>query len=358
MAKDSSKTEKPTGKRIKKARDDGSVAKSEDLSKAVVLMAGLTSLYFLFSYISNKLAQIFRYFLGEHLIFTPTRNSVYDLLLLVATELAYLLLPFFIAIMLTAYIILRIQVGKLWSPKVFKPKFGKIFNIMNGLKRLMLDPQMFLRLGKSLLMAIAVGYAPFIVLRDEMPKLAPLFFATPEGIALNILNLAYRMTYYALMPMLVIGLADYFYQRWKYTEDLKMTKQEVQDEAKQAEGNPEVKQKQRQKMMESMAARMMQNVPKADVIVTNPTHYAVALRYDAMEAPAPMVLAKGINAVAERIKEIAREHNIPIRENKPLAQALYKQVEIGDIIPEEMYKAVAAILAKIKTAGRTVRRDG
>ncbi|MFW5487201.1 MAG: flagellar biosynthesis protein FlhB [Desulfovibrio sp.] len=357
MAQDPSKTEKPTGKRIKKAREDGSVAKSEDLSKAAVLAVGVFSLLTLFSYIANKVAHLFRYFLGEHLIFTPTQNSVYELLLMLSSELAFILLPFFFCIMLAAFIILRVQVGKLWTTKVFKPKFGKIFNLAAGLKRLVLDPQVFLRLGKNLLMAIAVGYAPYIVLRDEMPKLQPLFFATPAGIAQNLLELAYRMTYYALIPMLLIGIADYVYQRWRYTEGLKMSKQEVKDEARQAEGNPEIKQKQRRKMMESMAARMMQNVPKADVIVTNPTHYAIALRYDALEAPAPVVLAKGINAVAERIKEIARENNIPIRENKPLAQALYKQVEIGDIIPEEMYKAVASILAKIKRAGRTVQRD-
>jgi flagellar biosynthetic protein FlhB len=356
MAKDPSKTEKPTDKQIKKARKDGSVAKSQDLSKAIVLLAAVVALYYMFSYISNELAHIFRYYLGEQLIIVPTRTTIYRLFLQISRELAYILLPFFFCIMLAAYIVLRIQVGKLWTTKVFKPKFSKIFNLVQGFKK-MLDLQMFMRLGKSLLMAAAVAYAPYVILKEEMPKLAPLFFATPAGIAANLLELAFRMTYYSLIPMLIIGLGDFFYQRWQYTENLKMSKQEVKDEAKQAEGNPEVKQKQRSKMMEAMAARMMQNVPKADVVVTNPTHYAVALRYDAMEAPAPVVLAKGVNAVAERIKEIARENNIPIRENKPLAQALYKQVEIGDVIPEEMYKAVAAILANLRKAGRTIRRD-
>jgi flagellar biosynthetic protein FlhB len=147
--------------------------------------------------------------------------------------------------------------------------------------------------------------------------------------------------------MIIIGLADLLYTRWDYEENIKMTKSEVKDERKQAEGDPAIKSKQRQKMMAVMMRRMMQDVPKADVVITNPTHLAIAIRYNALEAPAPLVLAKGAGAVAERIKEIAREHGVPVRENKPLARALYKVVEVGDTIPEEFYQAVAAILAQI-----------
>ena len=167
------------------------------------------------------------------------------------------------------------------------------------------------------------------------------------GLAAYILSAAARMVAYALIPMLLIAVADLIYTRWDYEEQLKMTKEEVKDERKQAEGDPKVKQHQRQKMMAVMAKRMMQKVPEADVVITNPTHIAVALRYDALLAPAPVVLAKGVDFVAEKIKEIARENNVPIRENKPLAQALYKSVEIGDTIPEELFQAVAQILAQL-----------
>jgi flagellar biosynthetic protein FlhB len=156
-----------------------------------------------------------------------------------------------------------------------------------------------------------------------------------------------QMVIIAMVPMLLIAAADLWYTRWDYEENLKMTKDEVKDERKQMEGDPEIKQQQKSKMLQSMSQRMMQDVPKADVVITNPVHLAVALKYDPMQAPAPMVLAKGANRVAERIKDIARENNIPIRENKPLAQALYKMVEIGDAIPEELYQAVAAILAQL-----------
>jgi flagellar biosynthetic protein FlhB len=155
------------------------------------------------------------------------------------------------------------------------------------------------------------------------------------------------MTLYALVPMLILAVIDFKYTRWDYIENLKMTKNEVKDELKQAEGDPKIKAAIKQKMMQMSQRRMMKDIPKADVIITNPTHYAVALRYNQMEAPAPVVVAKGVDRVAEKIKEIARENRVPIRENKPLARALYSQVEIGEMIPEDLYKATAAILAQV-----------
>jgi flagellar biosynthetic protein FlhB len=229
-----------------------------------------------------------------------------------------------------------------------KPKFSKLFNILAGVKKLMISPDAFIKLAKSLLQAMAVGIAPYIVLRQEINNLTPLFHANTEGIITFLLTTGYKMVCYALIPMIIIAVIDLWYERWNYEEKLKMTKDEVKDEAKQAEGDPKVKQKQRQKMMEMMTSRMFQDIPKADVVITNPTHYAIALQYDVMVAPAPLVLAKGTNKVAERIKEVARENDIPIEENKPLAQALYKQVEIGETIPEELFQAVAAILAKLE----------
>ncbi|GAB7081009.1 hypothetical protein JCM14635_26820 [Megalodesulfovibrio paquesii] len=180
-----------------------------------------------------------------------------------------------------------------------------------------------------------------------MHHLLPLYYQGPEYLAGFMLETGAQVLLNALLPMAAIAAFDLWYTRYEYAENLKMTKDEVKDERKQAEGDPIIKSKQRRNMMEFMQRRMFQQVPKADVIITNPTHYAVALKYDALVAPAPIVLAKGVNRIAQRIKEIGREHGIPIRENKPLAQALYKSVEIGDAIPEEMYQAVAAILAQV-----------
>jgi len=261
--------------------------------------------------------------------------------------LAKVVLPLLLIPGLTAYLIMRLQVGKLWQTKSMHPNFGKVFNPIAGLKRMFASQQTLIRLGKSLLQAAAIGVAPYLVLRKEMDVLPTLFYMIVEGLISYMLHISAKMTAYALVPMLVIAIADLIYTRWEYEEQLKMTKDEIKDERKQAEGDPRIKREQRQKMYAVMMKRMLEQVPKADVVITNPTHLAIAIRYDPLEAPAPMVLAKGANKVAERIKERAREHGIPIRENKPLAQALYKMCEIGEMIPEELYQAVAAILAQL-----------
>ena len=243
----------------------------------------------------------------------------------------------------------------MWTTKVFKPKFDKVFNVLGGLKKFIINPQMFINLGKNILTAFAIGIAPYIVLSEEIHKVGPLFYTNAEGVAVYLLTTGSRMVVYALVPMLIIAIADTVYTRWNYEEQLKMTKDEIKDERKQAEGDPKVKAEQRKKMLKSMMLRMMQDVPKADVVVTNPTHVAIALQYDPLVAPAPLVLAKGLDNVAEKIKEIARENGVPIRENKPLARALYKSVEIGETIPEELFAATASILAQLDKFKRNRR---
>ena len=347
MAKDPSKTEKATDKRRKKTRKDGSVPKSQELGKAMVMLAGLIALHLFIVFIGTELKSIFAWIFHEYPTFDVTREGVYALLLKISRHLALMLLPSMLIIGLVAYLTQRLQVGPLWTLKVFKPNFSKMINPMAGLKKLMVDPKMFIRMGKNILQAAAIGFAPYLVLKKEFHNLAPLFYQNVEGIAVYILSTASLMVVYALVPMLVIGIADVIYSRWDYEENLKMTKDEVKDERKQAEGDPKIKQQQKNKMLQVMAQRMLEKVPKADVVITNPTHIAVALTYDVTEAPAPMVVAKGLDHLAEKIKEIAREHNVPIQEDKPLAQALYKSVEVGQVIPEELYQAVASILAHL-----------
>lgn len=299
--------------------------------------------------IRNEMEMLMRWFFQDGFSTELTTGSVYALFQRCMYSLAVMILPIALVVAVSAYIILRLQVGKLWAPKIFKPKF-KSFNIAAGLKRLILTKDALIRLVKSILMAGAVAIGPYIVLKRAMSEVLPLFYQAPINIAAYILKAGQTMFYYALVPMLLIGIADLLYTRWKYEENLKMTKSEIKDERKQAEGDPVIKSKQRQKMMAVLQRRMMKDVPKADVVITNPTHLAIAIRYNVMEAPAPQILAKGAGAVAERIKEIARQHNVPIRENKPLARALYKVVEVGDVIPEEFYQAVAAVLAQVYKA--------
>jgi len=260
-------------------------------------------------------------------------------------KIALMVLPIMIIIAIAAYITMRLQVGKLWSLKFRWDRIN--FNILKSLKQLMASPETLVRLGRNLLQAVAVGVAPYIVIQQELPNLVPLFHQNVMGITSYMLLASYKMVCYALVPMILIAIADMWWTRYRYDDNLMMTKAEVKDERRQAEGDPEIKQKQLRKMFEVMGRRLQSTVPKADVVITNPTHYAVALRYDLSEAPAPVVLAKGVDRMAQRIREIAIENDIPLHENPPLAQALYKQVEIGETIPEEMYQAVASILAKL-----------
>lgn len=333
---------------MNKLRKEGSVARGEELPKVTILLASVILLRNIIPYYYTQFREIFRLFLGKNLDMTLDKQNAYSTFLWVMIKFSLIVAPFMVTIMFVGYMTQRLQVGKLWTFKPMKPKFGKMFNLMNGVKKLMVSPQAMVKLAKSFFIALVVGIAPYLVIKQEFPNLLPLFYANTTQITITILRLAYKMVCYALVPMALIAIADLWYNRWKFSEDSKMSKDEVKDERKQAEGDPVIKNQQRAKMMKFMAQRMMEQVPKADVVVTNPTHYAVALRYDVMEAPAPQVLAKGVNAVAEKIKEIARENKVPIRENKPLAQALYKQVEIGETIPEELYQAVATILAQLE----------
>jgi flagellar biosynthetic protein FlhB len=342
---DPSRTEKATPKRIKKARDEGSVAKSPEISKVVVLLAGVVALRYIGPFYFKNLTEVFQWFFTEGIRQELTQQTVYSMLLWSSAKIALMVLPVMIVIATVAYTVMRLQVGKLW---VLQFKWDRInFNILGALKNMMASPETLVRLGRDLAQAAAVGVAPYIVIRQELPNLLPLFHQNVMGITTYMLLVSYKMVCYALVPMILIAIADLWWTRYRYDDNLMMTKEEVKDERRQAEGDPEIKQKQLRKMYEVMGRRLKTTVPKADVVITNPTHYAVALRYDLSEAPAPMVIAKGVDRMALKIREIAIENDVPLHENPPLAQALYKQVEIGEAIPEEMYQAVAAILAKL-----------
>lgn len=345
---DPSKTEKATPKQRKRQRKEGNVPKSSEFTKVIVLLAGLIALRSLIGFYHDQFLEIYRWTFTDALSIKINPATTYSLFVWAITKMAMMVLPLLLILFAVAFITLRLQVGKLWSTKIMKPKFGKLFNLTAGLKRLFISPQAVVNLLKSVGQAFAVGIAPYIVIKQEIPNLLPLFHADTYGIIKYILTVGYKMAFYALIPMMIIGIVHLIYTRWNYEEQLKMTKDDVKDERKQAEGDPAIKNRQKQKMQQMMMSRMFDDVPKADVVITNPTHFAVALQYDVMVAPAPLILAKGVDRVAERIKEIARENNVAIEANPPLARALYKQVEIGETIPEELFQAVAAILAKLE----------
>ncbi|MDP3429855.1 MAG: EscU/YscU/HrcU family type III secretion system export apparatus switch protein, partial [Desulfomicrobium sp.] len=288
---DPSRTEFATPKRRNKARGEGSVPKSQELPKPLTLLFGLLMLQIYLGTIRTEIENLMHWFFTEGFAFELTPASTYSLFRDCLYSIAIMVLPIMLVIALAAFVVVRLQVGKLWAPKVFKPKF-KNFNVVSGLKKLLISKQTIVRLLKSVFMAAAVALGPYIVLKQAFGEVIPLFYQTADSIAAYVLSAGQTMFYYALAPMILIGLADLLYTRWDYEENLKMTKSEVKDERKQAEGDPMIKNKQRQKMMAVMMRRMMQDVPKADVVITNPTHLAIAIRYNSLEAPAPLVLAK------------------------------------------------------------------
>lgn len=353
MASDPSKTEKATPKRRDKTREEGNVPKSQEVSKAVTTAAGVLGMALYIGVMVRYIENAYRYYLTQCFHIKVDAQSVYQILISAAAALGAILMPVLLFIGLAVWLSLRIQVGKLWTTKVFEFKWNR-FNIINGLKGMFFSAQTFVRLGRSLLQAGVIGLVPYFIIKGEFDNFLPLYYASAAGVGEYMLRTGLVVVMYTMVPMFVIAVADLWYTRYTYEENIKMTKQEVKDEHKQSEGDPMVKQRQRQKMMQMIGKRMLNDVPKADVVITNPTHIAVALRYNMAEAPAPVVMAMGADHLAEKIKEVARENNVPIRENVPLARALYKSVQVGDMIPEELYKAVAAVLASIwRIKGKT-----
>lgn len=346
MAKDPSKTERATPKRRNKLRKEGNVAKSQEFTKTCTLIVGFGSMYFYLPYAGKKLGQYWvECFntLDENIITPTTAHAIlWDFIV----QLAIVCGPIVLCVALSAFIALRRQVGHLWTTKVFQFKWSR-FNIINGLKRVFFSVDTYVRLLKAVAIAVIIGYVPFMFIMGQTAVFSGLYYTNAHGLAAYLLSASAQMVKYTLIPIIAYALFDLWHSFYQYEENNKMSKDEVKDEMKQAFGDPVIKNKQKQKMFHFMQQRMMQSVPKADVVVTNPTHYAVALQYDPTVCPAPIVLAKGVDKLALRIKEVAREHGVPIKENKLLARSLYSSVEIGDPIPEDLYKAVAAIIAEI-----------
>ena len=274
-----------------------------------------------------------------------TEKSVAALMSDALIQILIVCVPFFAFGFVVTALISVIQVGWKVTGKPLQPKFDK-FNPINGFKRIFSKDSIF-ELIKSILKIFVIIYVAYTSIRGNAQDIFILYeIPLMQAIMLCgtvIINAGLKIS----LVYLVIGLADFIYQKYRFNEDMKMTKQEIKDEFKNTEGNPEIKGRQRQRMREASRRRMMQDVPKADVVITNPTHFAVAIKYDAETSKAPIVLAKGEDYLAQKIKEAAREHHIEIVENKPLARMLYANVDIGQEIPPELYQAVAEILAMV-----------
>ena len=339
------RTEEPTPRRREEARKRGQVAKSRELSSVAILGAGFLT-FTAFSYLFfEQFYKMFYQCLNSY--YVPLNiSSLVGLSQVLLKESLIILGPFFVILCLVAIIVYLVQTGGgVWASEAINFDLDKI-NPVEGIKR-MLSLTALVELIKSLAkLAILIGVSYWIIKKNlaDMLKL----------LGMDIAYISYSFKEFLkdfIEKLLVIlaGLAflDWLYVRWDVERKLKLTRQELKEELKQTEGDPWVKSKIRQKQREMSRKRMLQEVPKADVVITNPTHYAVALKYEMKKMPAPQVIAKGRDFLAQKIKEIAQEHGVPIYQDPPLARLLYEKVEVGEFIPEELYQVVAKVLAYI-----------
>ncbi len=346
MAEDKEqRTERATPKRREEARKKGDVAKSREVSSVAVLMAALAALYFSGMYMFEGLMEVTGAGLLDAGTFPVTRSSMLNLLVETVSAIGRISFPVILGVFLAAAVSNIAQVGFLVTTEPLTPKIEKI-NPLKGLQRL-LSLYSVVELLKSILKIVIVSTVAFFAIRAEAESIPPLMLMSPWEIVAFISGVSFRILFKCAWVLLILAAVDYAYQRWEYERKLRMTKQEIKDELKQSEGDPKVKSKLRALQREGAMRRMMEEVPKADVVITNPTHYAVALRYRKEEAEAPRVVAKGKDHLALRIKKAAEEAGIPIVEDKPLARTLYKSIEVGQEIPVSLYKAVAEILAYV-----------
>ncbi len=343
---DDSKTEQPTGKKLGDARKEGEVAQSQELKTAAILV-GITVVVWLIApfvmsrlkvYLARLLEQSYAIRIGDEASMTRViRDLAANVGLLMAIPLAFLL-----AVGLISAIG---QTGWVVVPKKVLPDLQKL-NPINGFSR-MFSLHSALELGKSAAKLIVVGALLYMVVHPRIAELALLPTMDMSAILDYLQHLLLRLLFAVVLLQITIGIGDWFYQRYAFMKKLRMTKQEVKDEHKQTEGDPMVKSRIRSLRMARARQRMMAAVPKADVVVTNPTHYACALKYDADTMNAPALVAKGKNLVALRIREIAEQNDVPVVENPPLARALFATVELDREVPPEHYKAVAEVISYV-----------
>ena len=345
------KTEPATTKKLDDARKEGNVAKSKDIVSAVALLTSFVVLKVTIGNIGTGLMGIYTLAYNRIALFAnPGSDEInYNSVVSIAKDMSIegfkLVIPIFALMFIIAFVGDLVQVKWKITAKPLQPKASKI-NPLKGFKRIF-SMQSLVNFAKSLALVTIISFMVFQTIKTKRGVLFNLYeISLPEALGV-IGNLVFSIAIKICAVYLIVGVADFTYQKIKFKNDMMMTKQEVKDEFKDAEGDPKIKGQIKQRMRQASMRRMMQDLPNADVVITNPTHFAVALKYESGKNEAPVVLAKGEDYLAQKIKEKARENNIEIVENKPLARALYANVDVGQEIPEELYQAVAEVLAYV-----------
>ena len=345
-AEDEGRTEDPTEQKIRKSREEGKVAKSSEFTSAIVLLFPIITIGILGPYMLRQMSEMMHYFLS----ISVESNILGEGRIVKAFSLYMIKLvgPVALIAFISAFLSNVMQVGFLFSVKPITPDLNKISpNIVKFLQKSFVSTEALFNLGKSLFKVAIISVIAYINIRKELGNMIGFLTAGFSYSFRTIAVISFKILIEASLAMLILAIPDYFFQRQKHKESLKMTKQEVKEERKTTEGDPLVRNRLRERMREIMTQNMLQKVPEADVIITNPTHFAVGMEWARDSMIAPVVIAKGQDNMAQNIKKIARENDVPIIENKPLARGLFAEVEIGEVIPEKYYQVMAIVLAEV-----------
>lgn len=352
------KTEEPTGHKLSKAREKGQVAKSVEVTSAFILLVAGGVLVLWGPFIWQRMVGVYTYYVWRIAEFDLNTADLWPWFYTAMQEVLIMILPIAFAIMIVGVALNLYQTGGLViNTESIQFKLSNI-NPITGFRN-MFKLKSLVDLIKHSIVLTVIGWMCYSIINSHMEEFTVMVDMQPAEMALFTLEVVMEMYFKVVLAFLIISFLDYAYQKWQFMQDMRMSKQEIKDEYKNMEGDPKVKARIRQIQAEGAKKRMLADVPKSDVVVTNPTHFAIALVYDSNLAQAPLVLAKGQDLLAQRIKDIAKEAKVPIVENKPLAQALYKVAEVGQVIPFEFYKAVAEVLSyvyKLKGRGPSGRK--
>ncbi len=350
---DQEKTEQASDTRKEDFRKKGQVAQSKELASALFLLAGAGAIFMLSRFFLAQLVEAFHFSLGMDMVSAVREGDMFTAAKLAGSKIFFLTAPVLLIALIVGVASSVVQVGFLNVEEALTPKLEKI-NPLEGFKRLF-SLRSVVEAVKAILKLIFICAVAALVVKSEIIKVPSLIQFSAEQLISYMGLITVKLMAGIGMAMVVLAGADYFFQRWDLNKKMMMTKQEVKEEHKQREGDPLIKARIRRVQREMSNRRMMDKVPQADVIITNPTHIAVALKYD-QNLPAPQVIAKGADLIAEKIKAIAKENNIPVIENKPLARTIFKTLKIGQVIPKELFVAVAEVLSYVYRLRRKVRR--
>ncbi|MDQ5985842.1 MAG: Flagellar biosynthetic protein FlhB [Syntrophus sp. SKADARSKE-3] len=342
---DQEKTEQATSKREEEARERGQVAKSRELPSVTILVACLIYFWFGGAAMVKDIMKMMKKTFAAAGTTNIDINTIQPVMFGILYDMFIILMPVFIVVTVASLLSNLAQTGFLFSPEAMAPKFSKV-DPVKGFTR-MFSLQSIAELVKNIIKMTTIGVVAWLTIKGEVTNIAPLINQDVYAIMIYVGKVSFKIIMSTCWILIVLAIMDFIYQKWEHAKSLKMTKEEVKQENKQMEGDPFIKGRIRRIQREIARKRMMAAVPKADVVITNPTHFAVAIKYEQESMNAPVVVAKGADLIAAKIKEIAKKHNVPIIENKTVARLLFAMTEIDEVIPENLYRVVAEILAQV-----------